>query len=168
MMQFRGLIRIRGVNPYIHVQAKIARRLQRDWRKPLPVSVRINGQPKTPWRINMMPAGDGSFYLYLRNTVRNSSGTKVGDRVIVDMSFDGGYRGGPAHPLPQWFRTALGNNPRAKKAWSALIPSRKKEILRYFVGLKSTEAKARNLGRVLEVLSGSEARFMGRIWKHGK
>ena len=96
MLQFWGVIKIRGVNPYIHVQAKIARRLKKDWRKPLPVLVRVNAQPKRPWRINMMPAGDGSFYLYLRNDIRKASGTKAGDSVAVELSFDGSYRDGPA------------------------------------------------------------------------
>jgi hypothetical protein len=168
ILRFRGVIKIRGINPYIRVDAKIARRLKKDWRKPLPVSVRINGQPKKPWRINMMPAGDGSFYLYLQNTVRKASGTKVGDYVTVELSFDDAYRSGPAHPFPVWFRTALKKNPRAKKAWNALIPSRQKEILRYFAALKSPEAKARNLKRAMEALSGSEARFMARSWKGGK
>jgi hypothetical protein len=168
MLRFRGVIRIRGINPYIHVDAKIARRLKKDWHKPLPVSVRINGQPQKPWHINMMPAGDGSFFLYLQNTVRTASRTKVGDRVAVELSFDDAYRSGPAHPLPVWFRTALKKNPKAKKAWDMLIPSRKKEILRYFAALKSPEAKARNLARAMEALSGSEARFMARSWKGGK
>jgi uncharacterized protein YdeI (YjbR/CyaY-like superfamily) len=70
--------------------------------------------------------------------------------------------------LPGWFRTALAKNPRAKKAWDTLIPSRQKEILRYFAALKSPEAKARNLKRAMEALSGSEARFMARSWKGGK
>jgi hypothetical protein len=167
IVRFRGLIRIRGVNPYIHVDAEKAGRLKRNWRKPLPVLVRINGQPRKAWRVNMMPAGDGSFYLYLQSAVRKASGTKVGDRVVVEMSFDDKYQSGPAHPFPRWFRTALAENPKAKKAWVALIPSRKKEILRYFAGLKSAEAKARNLRGAIEVLSGREARFMGRVWKGG-
>jgi hypothetical protein len=168
MLRFRGVIRIRGINPYIRVNAKIARRLKKDWHKPLPVSVRINGQPQKPWRINMMPAGEGNFFLYLQNTVRTASRTKVGDRVAVELSFDDAYRSGPAHPLPVWFRTALKKHPKAKKAWDMLIPSRKKEILRYFAALKSPEAKARNLARAMEALSGSEARFMARSWKGGK
>ena len=167
MLQFWGVIKIRGVNPYIHVQAKIARRLKKDWRKPLPVLVRVNAQPKRPWRINMMPAGDGSFYLYLRNDIRKASGTTVGDRVAVGLSFDGSYRGGPTRLLP-WFRSELRKNAIARKAWEALIPSRKKEILRYFAALKSPEAKARNLSRVMEALSGDEVRFMARAWKGGK
>jgi hypothetical protein len=168
LLRFRGLIRLRGINPYIHVSAEIASRLKKGWRKPLPVLVRINGQPKKPWPINMMPAGDCSFYLYLQNTVRKASRTKVGDRVTVELSFDNAYRSGPEHPLPQWFQTALSKNPRAKRAWNALIPSRKKEILRYFAALKSPEAKARNLKRAMEALCGSEARFMARSWSGGK
>ena len=46
------------------------------------------------------------------------------------------------------------------KNWEALIPSRRKEILRYFARLKSKEARARNLDRALHVLSGRR----GRLW----
>jgi hypothetical protein len=60
--------------------------------------------------------------------------------------------------------SGLGRNPRAKRGWTALIPSRQKEVLRYFSGLKSAEAKARNLKQVLHVLSGGRARFMARLW----
>jgi hypothetical protein len=168
MLRLREVIQNRGVNPYIHVSAKISKQLKRNWHKPLPVSVRINGQTKKPWRINMMPAGDGSFYLYLRAGVRAASNAKVGDRVMVELSFDNTYQRGPTHPIPQWFRNALDENANAKKAWNALVPSRKKEILRYFAALKSEEAKARNMNKAIEVLSGSEARFMARSWKQGK
>jgi hypothetical protein len=43
----------------------------------------------------MMPAGDGSFYLCLRAGVRAASNAKVGDRVMVELSFDSTYRRGP-------------------------------------------------------------------------
>jgi Domain of unknown function (DUF1905)/Bacteriocin-protection, YdeI or OmpD-Associated len=168
LLRFSSVIEIRGVNPYVYVDAKLASCLKENWRKPLPVMVQINGQPMTPWRINMMPAGEGNYYLYLHATVRKASGTKVGDRVTVQLSFDNDYRGGPAHVLPTWFSTALEKDPGAKKAWNALIPSRKKEILRYFAGLKSTEARVRNLKRAMEALSGDEVRFMARTWKEGK
>src|SRR6516225_2033583 len=113
ILRFCEVIKIRGINSYIHVNAKIARRLRKTGAKPLPVSVRINGQSKKPWHINMMPVGDGSFYFYLQNTARKTFCTKVGERVAVELSLDDAYQGGPAHPLPEWFRTALG---KAKKA----------------------------------------------------
>lgn len=146
------------------VSAARAERIRKGWRKPLPVRVRVNGKPTKAWRINMMPVGDGSFYLYLHGDVRKASGTKVGDTVTVELEFDDEYKSGPAHPLPVWFSAALQKNRRARKTWEELIPSRKKELLRYFSRLKSHEAQARNLQRAIHVLAGGKARFMGRSW----
>lgn len=167
-MRFRSVIEKNGINPYVLVSAKRAARLRPRWRKPLPVRVRVNGQPEKPWRINLMPLGDGSFYLYLHGHVRKASGTKVGDTVTVELEFDDKYKGGPAHPMPAWFRSALKGNRKAEQAWKKLIPSRQKEILRYFSGLKSPEAKARNLKRAIHVLAGGKARFMGRLWNENR
>jgi len=164
---FTAVIQIRGINPYILVTASRANAIKPGWRKPLPVRVRINGKPAKPWRINMMPAGDGSFYLYLHGDVRKASGTAVGDRVRVQVEFDPSYRNGPQHPMPTWFSRALAGNPPARKNWRALTPSRQKEILRYFAGLNSPEARARNLVKALQVLSGETGRFMARAWRNG-
>lgn len=169
VLRFSAAIRIRGVNPYVEVSARRAGQVQRDWRRPMPVRVRVNGRPaRTPWRINMMPAGDGSFYLYLHNSVREASATRVGDRVTVELEFDHAYRNGPQHRMPRWFSAALSANPQAKVNWNRLIPSRRKEILRYFASLKSDEAKQRNLALALTALSGAPARFMGRSWSEGR
>ena len=84
--------------------------------------------------------------------IRKTSATKVGDRVAVEVRFDAAYRGGPMHSMPSWFRAALARTPRAKKAWDSLIPSRKKEILRYFSRLKSDEARDRNLQRTAHLV----------------
>lgn len=163
-LRFRSVIRINNINPYVRVSASRAARIRKSWRKPLPVRVHINGQPEKPWRINMMPAGDGSFYLYLHGYVRKASGTKVGDTVTVELQFDDEYRNGPAHPMPSRFKGALDRNRRAGKAWKELIPSRQKEILRYFSWLKTADARERNVQRAILVLSGRKARFMGRSW----
>lgn len=163
-MRFRGVMEINGVNPYVLVSAERAGRLREGWRKPMPVKVRVNGKPEVAWRINLMPVGDGSFYLYLHGEVRKASGTKVGDVVAVDLEFDEEYRGGPAHSMPRGFRDALGENKRAREAWEALIPSRQKEVLRYFHQLKTPEALARNVDKAIEVLAGAARRWMGRDW----
>jgi hypothetical protein len=164
---FAAIIKIRGINPFILVSAARATAIKPGWRKPLPVLARINGKPKDPWRINMMPVGDGSFYLYLHGDVRKASGTTVGDRVRVEVSFDATYENGPQHPMPRWFKQGLAGNPQARKNWTALIPSCKKEILRYFSRLTSLDARARNLAKALQVLSGETGRFMARAWKNG-
>ncbi len=167
-MTFRAKIEIAGVNPYVLVSCARAAKVRTNWRRPMPVLVRINGKPETPWHINMMPRGDGSFYLYLHGHVRTASGTKVEDRVTVEIEFDEKYKNGPLHPMPRWFRSALRSNPPALEAWNKLSPSRKKEVLRYFAGLKSEAARERNLARAISVLSGSAERFMGRLWVAGE
>ena len=166
-IHFCALIEVRGINPFVAVSSARAEALTPGWRKPLPVLVRINDKPQVPWRINLMPAGNGDFYLYLHETVRKASGTSVGDRVSVELSFDANYRSGPQHRMPQWFKQALDENPRALKNWTALVPNRKKEILRYFSQLKSLDARSRNLSKALRVLSGEGDRFMARDWRDG-
>ena len=159
VLRFAGCIEIIGINPYVRVSAARARAIKPDWKRPLPVLVRINGEPaKKPWRINMMPMGNGDFYLYLHGSVRTASSTKVGDRVQVEVEFDAAYRGGPA-PMPAWFRAPLTKNVKAMRAWKALTPSRQKEMLRYLLNLKSAEARDRNIRRMLEQLSRDRALF---------
>lgn len=166
-MRFKAKIEIYAANPYVLISKERAQKLRTDWKKPMPVTVQINGQPNPAWHINMMPTGDGSFYLYLHGSVRKASNTGVGDVVQVDVHFDAAYKGGPMHAMPIWFKEALDKNAVAKANWDALSPSRQKEVLRYFSWLKSDETKQRNLKKVMEVLSGKPGRFMARDWKNG-
>lgn len=164
---FKAIVKIRGINPFVAVNAPQAAMLKPGWRKPLPVVFRLNDQQESATQTNMMPAGGGGYYLYLNGDVRKAADVEVGDRVQVTVEFNAAYRTGPQHPMPSWFRQALAAHPQAKKNWDALIPSRKKEVLRYFAQLKSSEARARNLARVLDVLSGIRGRFMARLWVNG-
>ncbi len=168
MIKFNAEIKIRDVNPFVLVSKTRAAKIKSGWRKPMPVLVRVNGKPENAWRINMMPVGDGSYYLYLAGVVRKASGTKVNDKVKVEVEFDSAYRNGPMHPIPIWFGKQLNKTPKAKSAWKELTPSRQKEILRYFAALKSDEARRRNAARAIHHLSGAGGRFMARTWKKGK
>ena len=114
----------------------------------------------------MVPVGNGAFYLYLHGDVRRASMTTVGQRVAVEVAFDGAYRNGPMHRMPEWFGKPLARDSRAAAAaWKRLTLSRKKEILRYLARLKSPEARARNVRRALAALSGGPERYMGRSWQ---
>src|SRR5688572_12740409 len=97
-LNFKAVIEIYDGNPYVLVTKEQAETIKKNWRKPLPVKIQVNKKPDTPWHINMMPRGDGSFYLYLHGDVRKASNTKVGDTVLVDVAFDETYKSGPAHP----------------------------------------------------------------------
>jgi len=163
-VKFRSTIAINKINPFVLVSIARAKRLKAEWRKPMPVLVQINGEPKPAWMVNMMPRGDGSFFLYLHGAVRKASNTEVGDDVEVSLIFDEAYRNGPIYETPAEFLALLQGHPNAELAWSKLIPSRHKEILRYFAGLKSGSARARNYAKALRVLNGAKERFMARDW----
>lgn len=166
-LKFSAVIEIRDGNPYVLVKKEQAEALQVDWKKPMPVIIQVNGEPNPPWHINMMPVGNGDFYLYLHGDVREASQTGVGDTVEVQIDFDTKYRNGPMHPMPKWFQEALDAHSVANENWQKLPPSRQKEILRYFSWLKSDEAIQRNLNKALHVLSGKPGRFMARTWENG-
>jgi hypothetical protein len=164
---FNATIGIIGVNPYVAVSANQAEQLKPGARGPIPVLVKVNGEPDPAWRINMMPMSGGGYFLYLSGVVRQASGTKVGDQVEVSVEFDKEYRGGP-EALPEWFESALESHREAMAGYSALSPSRQKEIVRYLVNLKSDEAKKRNLAKALKMLGGEPGHYMGRDWEDGK
>lgn len=163
-MKFRATIGLRGINPYVLVSAAQAQRIKAGWKRPLPVLVQVNGQPDPAWRVNMMPAGDGSFYLYLDGVVRRASGTDVGDIVELSVAFDPAYRSGPQDAMLPEFAARLDADAAAKARWESLTPGLKKEILRYLANLKSDAARQRNIDRAIGVLGGAKARFLARDW----
>lgn len=163
-MRFKAKIELKGINPYVAVSPARARRIQAEWKKPMPVLVQVNGQPDPAWPVNMMPAGDGSFYLYLDGRVRKVSGTNVGDTIDVSIAFDPAYSGGPQHDMPAEFVSRLDDDGPAKARWDGLPPSLKKEILRYLANLKSDAARQRNIERAIRVLGGAKERFLAREW----
>lgn len=153
-----------GVNPFIMVSAWDASQLRRNRRGPIPVRFRVKAKSTRTWRINLMPIGDGRFRLFLNENIRKESNLRVGDIVDIEAQFDGQYRNGPLHSMPDWFADELSCNRRAKRGWTQLAPSRQKEILRYFAQLKTPEARRRNAQRAVNVLAGSPGRFMARSW----
>ena len=167
-IEFTSRIEITGINPYVRVLSEVATALQSGWRRPMPVLVWIVGGSAAPWRTNIMPTGDGDFLLYLHGRMRRDSRTAVGDEVVIGLSFDAQYRGGPTQDAPEWFRTALDDDATARSNWNELTPSRQKEVVRYLANLRSDAARARNLDRVMRMLGGESGHYMGRDWSNGR
>jgi Domain of unknown function (DUF1905)/Bacteriocin-protection, YdeI or OmpD-Associated len=165
---FAAPVLLVGVNPYVVVDAAHVTTLKPGWRRPLPVLVRVNAGPPTPWRTNLMPVGDGSFRLYLHGAMRRAATADVGDTVHVELEVDRAYHSSPAHSAPDWFLSALRDDSVAQENWERLSPSRRKDVVRYLGSLQTRAAQERNLQRALHVLRGGEGRFVGRAWCDGR
>ena len=129
----------------------------------MPVLVRINGAEER-WQVNMMPVGDGSFYLYLDGRIRKGAGVDAGDKVTCEATFNHAYKPGPQHEMPSALADGLAASETAMSGWTGLSPSLQKEILRYLATLKSEKAMQRNTERALRVMSGAKERFLARDW----
>lgn len=134
----------------------------------MPVLVKINGEPKVPWRTNMMGNGRGDFLLHLHGEMRAVSGTRVTKVVTIDLAFDETYRDALQHSVPELLPAALDGDGTTASSWAKLTPSRQKEILRYFAALKTSEAKDRDVERMVRIFGGDTGRFVGRDWCDGK
>jgi hypothetical protein len=157
MKGFEAKILNIGVNPYVLLPEKVLATIFKQAKKdkgPIAVCGTIN---KNPF-LQTLVKYSGKWRLYLNTPMRTSSGTRVGDTVTISLRYDPRPRVIPVHPKLQ---RALQNNLRAKKAFDALAPSRKKEIVRYIGFLKSEEAVDENVKKALALLLG-KGRFVGR------
>lgn len=105
------------------------------------------------FRANLVPTGKGGHILYLNAWIRNRAKADVGDRVKVTLKADAKPY---VQPMPPLFRAALGKHKDAKKFWDTQSPSFKKEVLRYLNFLKSREALARNVARMIARLKAKK------------
>lgn len=172
MSFFSDTIKIINGNPYVRPPDKILGEIFKQAGKntsPIPVRGKINGASFQQSLVRYQ----GDWRLYVNIIMANAGKIKfsksiseiVGREVKIDLEFDNSPR---KYEMVLFFQEALDENPVAKINWERLIPSRQKEILRYFSWLKSDEAKKRNLKKAIDVLTGKEIRFMARSWKKGK
>ena len=130
LQSFRARMKIRDGNPYVYVsRSPRASAQSRAGASRCPSSCgSMDSRRSKPWRINLMPIGHGAFYLYLHGDVRRASKTKVGDRVDVGGRVRLGVSQRPDAPDARLVpRAAREERARRRKAWDALIPSRKKK-----------------------------------------
>jgi hypothetical protein len=137
------------INPCVLVPAKIVAALKAESGKNQSIPVRASVQGK-PFKANLVRYR-GAWRLYLNGAIRKAADAEPGDRVTVGLVFDPRQR---SVPVPATFAKALKGNRKAKAAFEALAPSRRKEILRYLGNLKREESLRLNVERMLRYLTG--------------
>lgn len=145
-VRFTARIGITGINPFVSVPEDIRRALGGSGT--IPVKGTVNG---FAFRSTLVPVRKGPYRLYVNMGMRKGSGAGTGDTVEIVLEPDPAPR---PETVPGPLEQALDLNPGARAAWDALVPSRRREILRYLNSLKGREALARNVEKVVRVLKG--------------
>lgn len=154
---FTAAIRMIGINPYVLLPEATLKKLFAQAGKdkgPIPVRLTVDGHAFTQTLVKFASA----WRLYLNGPMLKAARKSVGDAVSVRVAFDPSDR---STPMPSALEAALKKNTDARKAFDSLVPSRRKEIMRYIGHLKSEEAIKKNVARAIGFLVGGEG-FAGR------
>lgn len=150
---FSATVRKVDINPYVRVPAEVVRKLQQAAQKdkgPIRVEGKLQGQPFSATVVRFR----GLWRLYLNTAMRREAQVGLGDQVRVEIEWDATPH---TVPMPRQLKHALSKNKRARAAFQALAPSRRKEILRYLNHLKRPETLQRNIEKVIRFLQAESA-----------
>ena len=114
---------------------------------PIPVRGKLNGAPFVQTLVKFR----GAWRLYINGSMLKDAGLKVGDIAKVDLDYDPSPR---EVEMPTQLSSALRKDKAARSEFEKLSPSSRKEIIRYIASLKTRDAVARNVERVIQQLRG--------------
>jgi len=97
----------------------------------------------------LVPVKDGPYRLYVNGLMLKGSETKVGDTSKFSIEQTAVKRKDETMPADLKHKLV---ETKLLSSFENLVPSRRKEILRYLHYLKTSEAKARNINKVLSFL----------------
>ena len=141
-----------GINPFMHVPEDVLNGLFKTSGKtkgPIPVRGTINGKRFKQTLVKYQ----GAWRLYINGEMRQAAGVDVGDQANIKIEFDPVPRKAVMSPK---FEAALSKNEPAKNAFEKLAPSRRNEILRYLINMKTETSLERNIEKVIRHLSGEK------------
>jgi len=148
MPRFSATIYKIGINPVVdppvEALAIVFEQVGRS-KGPIPVRGKLNGAPFVQTLVKFR----GTWRLYINGSMLKDAGLKVGDNAKVDLEYDPNPR---EVEMPTQLSSALRKDKAARSEFEQLSPSRRKEILRYIASLKTRDAVARNVGRVIQQL----------------
>jgi hypothetical protein len=157
MKPFKAKIEIIGINPFVYIPEKVLQAVFKQAGKDkgkIPVKMKIDGHEF----IQTLVKYSGHWRLYLNTPMRKAAGKETGDTALFEIRYDPEERKVAMHPE---LEKALKVNPKAKKVFDALPPSRRNEIIKYISFLKTEESVKKNIARAMQFLQGKE-RFVGR------
>ena len=145
---FRARIYKVGINAVVEVPKKITDRME-PRRGYIPVKGYIDD---FAFEQTLVPVKDKPYRLYVNGLMLKGSARKVGDTSRFTIEQTESKR--KDEKMPASLKRKLIEN-KLLPAFENLVPSRQKEILRYLNYLKTSEAKTRNIDKVISSLMKS-------------
>jgi len=143
--RFRAKIYKVGINLCVDVPRRVTAQMIPS-RGYIPVQGRIK---EYRFEQTLVPVKNRPYRLYVNGLMLKGSGTALGDSVTFSIEQTAAKRKDSF--MPKDLKRKLVET-KLMSAFSNLVPSRQKEILRYLNYLKTPEAKARNIDKVLGFL----------------
>jgi len=145
---FSAVIYKQGINPCVDVPVRVSRAFQRKG------YIQVRGQlNKNPFKTTLVPTGGGKYRLFINGIMRKQAGVDVGDKIKIELELDPQLR---TIPMPRAFEEVLKHNPKARREFERLTPSRRKDILLYMNALKRPESLQKVIERVMKSLTKVE------------
>ena len=142
---FRAKIYKVGINLCVDVPRRITAQMT-----PSRGYIPVKGQIKDhPFEQTLVPVKNRPYRLYVNGLMLKGSGAGLGDSMTFSIEQTAAKRKDSL--MPQDLKRKLVET-NLMSTFTKLIPSRQKEILRYLNYLKTPEAKARNIDKILGFL----------------
>jgi len=143
---FRARIYKVGINPCVKVPRRITSQMAPK-RGYIPVRGKIEGHP---FEQTLVAVKNEPYRLYVNGFMLKGSGTHVGETAQFTITQTTAKRRDEVMPSDLKHRLVKMN---LLSTFEKLVPSRKKDILRYLNYLKTAEAKSRNIDKIVNLLS---------------
>jgi hypothetical protein len=147
-VRFRATIQVQGPNPYVDVPGRVSRALDSFAR-----AARIYYEGtlgRTPIRGSLVPVGQGRHRLFVNGGMRAAAGVGVGDTVSFVI------RATPPDVVrpPADVAARLAGVAGARRAFDALSPSHRRELLRFIDDARTPSARRRRIDQTASHVLG--------------
>jgi hypothetical protein len=141
--RFRATIRKHGLNPYVDAPPAVSRALAAYAHAGrIGFEGRLN---RTEVRGNLVPAGRGRHRLYVNGGMRSAAGVGVGDTVSFELRATSPGTVRPPADVAAVLRRVKG----ARAAFDALVPSHRRELLRYIDDARTPDTRRRRIDNTI-------------------
>ena len=144
---FKAKIYKIGINACVRVPIRITKKMM-PIKGYIPIKGTLNGHS---FQQTLVPIKNVGYRLYVNGPMLKGSRSITGDRVEFNIEMDDAPRTVGSYPIPRTLKTMLKKH-ALNFTFTNLNPSRRKEILRYLNSLKTEEALARNIAKVVTTL----------------